>query len=351
MKFVFVLVATACNAYAASLVQISGFSPNPTDIQAYAYVPASVKPNPALLIGLHCCGCNAAYASSFYTPSADQYGFIGVFPQTVRSGQCWDVGTNAAHTRDGASDPTAIASITKYAISKYNIDPSRVYVSGLSSGAMMTNVMAALYPDLYQAAAAFMGVPFNCWQSTASPSATEAATWASYVTNAFPGYTGNRPKMQLWHGNQDTTLNFKNLAEEVKQWTTVLDATNQLASTEVQTGWTRTQYANPAGTVLVETYVIAGVGHALPLAGMVSPYMLNFMPGLTSATNVGKTTTASTHAATTIVKTTAIQTTGSVSGTCSAIYGQCGGQGWTGPTCCASGSACKYSNAYYSQCL
>lgn len=32
-------------------------------------------------------------------------------------------------------------------------------------------------------------------------------------------------------------------------------------------------------------------------------------------------------------------------------YGQCGGQGWTGPTQCASGSTCTYSNAWYSQCL
>jgi hypothetical protein len=32
------------------------------------------------------------------------------------------------------------------------------------------------------------------------------------------------------------------------------------------------------------------------------------------------------------------------SGSCSALYGQCGGQGYTGPTCCSSGT-CKYSNA------
>ncbi|KAH8900422.1 glycoside hydrolase family 11 protein [Thozetella sp. PMI_491] len=41
---------------------------------------------------------------------------------------------------------------------------------------------------------------------------------------------------------------------------------------------------------------------------------------------------------------------GSGSGSCSALYGQCGGIGWTGATCCASGT-CKQSNAYYSQCL
>ncbi len=36
---------------------------------------------------------------------------------------------------------------------------------------------------------------------------------------------------------------------------------------------------------------------------------------------------------------------------CSATWGQCGGQGWTGATCCASGSSCQYSNQYYSQCI
>ncbi|TDZ17973.1 putative mannan endo-1,4-beta-mannosidase F [Colletotrichum orbiculare MAFF 240422] len=33
------------------------------------------------------------------------------------------------------------------------------------------------------------------------------------------------------------------------------------------------------------------------------------------------------------------------------LYGQCGGQGWGGPTTCVSGSVCTYSNLWYSQCL
>ncbi|KAJ3054538.1 hypothetical protein HK097_001567 [Rhizophlyctis rosea] len=33
-----------------------------------------------------------------------------------------------------------------------------------------------------------------------------------------------------------------------------------------------------------------------------------------------------------------------------ALYGQCGGQGWTGPTTCRQGT-CRVSNQYYSQCL
>lgn len=42
--------------------------------------------------------------------------------------------------------------------------------------------------------------------------------------------------------------------------------------------------------------------------------------------------------------------TSSANGSGQTLYGQCGGQGWTGPTTCASGT-CKVSNQFYSQCL
>lgn len=43
-------------------------------------------------------------------------------------------------------------------------------------------------------------------------------------------------------------------------------------------------------------------------------------------------------------------TTTSSSGTGAALYAQCGGTGFTGPTTCASGT-CTYSSEWYSQCL
>jgi hypothetical protein len=36
-------------------------------------------------------------------------------------------------------------------------------------------------------------------------------------------------------------------------------------------------------------------------------------------------------------------------GSCSAMYGQCGGEGWTGPKCCSAGT-CRATNQWYSQC-
>ncbi|KAF8316680.1 glycoside hydrolase [Clavulina sp. PMI_390] len=66
-----------------------------------------------------------------------------------------------------------------------------------------------------------------------------------------------------------------------------------------------------------------------------------------SGTGTGTTTTKATTTATTATTTTSAPS----SGCTQALYGQCGGIGFTGCTTCASGSTCKYSNAYYSQCL
>jgi cellulose 1,4-beta-cellobiosidase len=74
-------------------------------------------------------------------------------------------------------------------------------------------------------------------------------------------------------------------------------------------------------------------------------------PPSSSTTSTKPTTTTTTTKPTTTTTTTKPTTTTTSGGNCAAKWGQCGGQGWNGPTCCASGSTCKVSNPYYSQCL
>ncbi|KAJ3044457.1 hypothetical protein HDV00_001884 [Rhizophlyctis rosea] len=69
----------------------------------------------------------------------------------------------------------------------------------------------------------------------------------------------------------------------------------------------------------------------------------------TSTTKAASTTKTSTTKASTTKTTTTTKSSGGGS-SCAALYGQCGGQGFTGPTCCSSGS-CKVSNQWYSQCI
>lgn len=49
--------------------------------------------------------------------------------------------------------------------------------------------------------------------------------------------------------------------------------------------------------------------------------------------------------------TTLVTSTTPASGATQTQWGQCGGNGWTGPTVCASPYTCEEQNEWYSQCL
>jgi acetylxylan esterase len=282
-------------ASAASLVQITNFGNNPGSLQMYVYVPDGVKASAPILVAMHQCTQSgpAFFSGTEFASLASRYGFIVIYPSVTRSGTCFDVSSAQALARNGGSDPVSIMSMITYTEQHYNGDPSRVYVTGASSGAMMTDVMLGDYPDVFQAGAAFMGVPFGCfagpgvdvWNSQCATGGTTmtAQAWGNLVRAADPGYTGPRPRVQLWHGTADTTLSYVNFGEEIKQWTNVLGVSQTPTSTDTPaSGWTRTRYAGSAGTVQVEAYSIAGAGHVLPESGMAA-YAIHFF-GLDSTT-------------------------------------------------------------------
>ncbi|KAH7322872.1 glycosyl hydrolase family 7-domain-containing protein [Stachybotrys elegans] len=69
-----------------------------------------------------------------------------------------------------------------------------------------------------------------------------------------------------------------------------------------------------------------------------------------SSTGAPITTTRTTVTTSTRTTSSVRTTSSSPGGTGSPLYGQCGGQDWTGPTSCASG-CCRAQNQWYSQCL
>ncbi|WP_307832750.1 PHB depolymerase family esterase [Planomonospora sp. ID91781] len=278
-------------AAAASLTRVTGFGNNPTNLNMYVYVPDRVAARPALLVMVHyCTGSAAGVFNSVgrdYITAADRYGYVIVLPEATRSGQCFDVSTPAALTRNGGGDSTGIMSMVAYVRQRYNVDPGRIVVSGFSSGAMMTNVLAAQYPDVFSAAAAFSGVPAGCfattngslWNSQCSGGQLikTAQQWGSQARAMYPGYTGRYPRMQLWHGTTDTTLAYANFGEEIKQWTDLNGVSQTPASTDSpRSGVTRTRYGGTGTQPVVEGLSFAGYGHSLPLDGMI-PYALAFL--------------------------------------------------------------------------
>lgn len=125
------------------LQQVSNFGTNPTNVRMYLYRPPNVVSNPALIVAMHyCTGTAQAYFSGTqYANLADTHkSFIVLYPHAPDSGGCWDVHTNATFTHNAGGDSLGIASAVRYAISNYGVDASRVFATGTSSGAMMTQV-------------------------------------------------------------------------------------------------------------------------------------------------------------------------------------------------------------------
>ncbi|KAF8892799.1 Exocellobiohydrolase [Gymnopilus junonius] len=77
----------------------------------------------------------------------------------------------------------------------------------------------------------------------------------------------------------------------------------------------------------------------------------NIKFGELNTTYTGGSGSGTTTGPTTTVGPTSTPPTTSAPGATQTHYGQCGGIGYSGPTACASGTTCKVSNPYYSQCL
>jgi poly(hydroxyalkanoate) depolymerase family esterase len=274
--------ALSSPAAAASLVQVNNFGSNPGNDSMHVYVPDNAQAQPAIVVAMHPCGGSGPgfYQSSQFASLADQYGFVVIYPSSTDKIGCFDNFSDASKRRGGGTDAESIISMVNYVKQQYNGDPSRVYATGSSSGGMMTNAITALYPDVFAAGAAFMGVPFACFPNEADYLAGNSVCangnnnktpqqWGDLARAAYPGYTGPYPRMQLWHGTADPIVNFRNLQMAVDQWTNLHGLSQTPTSTDTpQNGWTRRRFADQAGTVQVEAISVANAGHALPQGGM-----------------------------------------------------------------------------------
>jgi len=277
------VLVSAGQAVGATVQQITAFGNNPTGIGMYLYTPNGVFSHPPILVGVHAChgkGTDVCASGTPFAAQADKYGFLLVCPSAVSSDGCWDVHSTAVLTHGGGGDASGIVSMVNYVVQNKNGDVNRVFVAGHSSGGMMTNVLIGSYPDVFKAGSAYAGVPFACFaQGSVDGSGWNASCangnvsktgpqWGNLVRGAFAGFTGPRPRMQLWHGTADVTVKFQNFGEEIKQWTNVLGASETPATTEnnaIQSGWIRTRYVDGRGVVQVEAIQETGQPHNLVL--------------------------------------------------------------------------------------
>ncbi|HEX2958114.1 MAG TPA: PHB depolymerase family esterase [Chitinispirillaceae bacterium] len=273
---VILLISSSSIINAGTYKEITGFGDNPSNIKMFLYTPDAVAQNPPILVACHWCHGKAQdiYNGSRYASVADKFGYYVIFPSANSSDGCWDVASVEALRHNGGGDPLGIVSMVRYVIKNFHADSTRVYALGVSSGAMMTNVLLGAYPDVFAGGAAYASVPFGCfagpdsWNDDCAKGRITKTPkeWGDLVHAAFPEYSGNRPKIQMWHGTNDEVLAYHNLSEAVKQWTNIHGIDTIPSTTEnnvFQSGWTRQRYKNNKNEVVIETIIEQGQPHNL----------------------------------------------------------------------------------------
>ncbi|MDB5503430.1 MAG: esterase [Tardiphaga sp.] len=266
------------------IVESTGFGSNPGDLKMFAYVPATVTPKPALVVVLHGCTQKAAGydAGTGWSALADKYGFVLLMPEQKSSNNgntCFNWFSPEDTTRD-SGEALSIRQMIEAMAVEHNVDRKRIYVTGLSAGGAMTSVMLATYPEVFAAGAIIAGLPYGIantmqealggmYRSPARP----ASDLGSLVRKAS-SHAGPWPKVSVWHGSADRTVNPANAGEIVKQWLDVHGLPPApMASSDVD-GYPREVWWDADGESVVESYTITNMAHGTPLAitGQDEPY-------------------------------------------------------------------------------
>ena len=267
--------AAAAPASAAGLTQVTSFGSNPGNLAMYEYAPANLPAGAPLVVALHGCTQSASdyFANSGWQKYADLWGFALVFPQTSASNNalsCFSWFDSSKDTR-GAGEAASVVSMVGHAQAQYGSDSSRVFVTGLSAGGGLTADLLADYPDVFAGGSVDSGLPAQCATTQTASSQCQYASmnltpaqWGDKVRASDSGYSGREPRVAIWQGGGDYTVNPVNGTELRDQWTNAWGISQTASSTQsLPGGTTLSVYNDSAGAPAVELYQIAGMAHGL----------------------------------------------------------------------------------------
>jgi poly(3-hydroxybutyrate) depolymerase len=182
--------------------------------KAAVYVPENydkTKKTPLLVIAHYMGGNRFTAKKQGYYPECEKRGWLLICPEL--HGKRTGGRTSLAYI--GAQHD--IIDCVEYMKKNYNVDASRIYLAGRSMGGMLSEVMAAKYPDVWAAVMAGQGISdLELWMKTAPPKliqVSEKEVLPLSKDNIFDikrrSAVSYAPNLQyvplmLWHGTNDT---------------------------------------------------------------------------------------------------------------------------------------------------
>lgn len=280
------LAATAllpATARAATGGVTTGSYTNAAGTRAYQlYVPTTYQAGTAmpLVVALHGCTQTADQFRqlSGFDDLAEAKGFIVVYPEQSKDANqlsCWNWFQDANMHR-GAGEPSLIAGITDWVQQHYTVDSHRTYVSGLSAGGAMAEVMGTTYPDVYAAIGVGSGCEYAAGAACAGYQSADPEQ-AGQLAYKEMGTHARAMPFVVFQGDQDTTVPPINAGQIVRAGQVVADcaddgaengsvptAATQTVDGQVPGGhsYTTQHYSDGHGNELAQYWLVQGMGHA-----------------------------------------------------------------------------------------
>ena len=258
------------------LAALPPIADNPGKLAGRLYVPNNIAGPAPLVVVLHGCTQNAALYDhgSGWSALADKHGFILLFPEQNRTNNpllCfnWFLPDDSGR---GMGEAASIANMIAAVKAAHDVDPDRVFVTGLSAGGAMASVMLATYPELFAAGAIIAGVAYGCASDVAGAfdcmggrARNSARELGAKVRRASP-HKGIWPRVQIWHGSADTTVAPGKADAIALQWGSLHGLGPKPDREDRVAGFPRRVWLGGDGAPLVEQYTITGMAHGIPLA-------------------------------------------------------------------------------------
>ena len=262
-------------AVRSPLREVTRFGTNPGNLRMFAFVPASLQYPRALVVVLHGCGQTAAGydLGAGWSTLAKRYGVALLLPEQQVSNNAntcfnWFNPDDIARERGEAE---SIRQMIARMVADHGIDQRRIFITGLSAGGAMTSVMLATYPEIFAGGAIIAGLPFGVASNVREAlrgmrsSPTHPAHELGELVRKASHHKGKWPKVSVWHGSADRTVNPGNASEIVKQWLDVHHLPLEPMSESTVDGHPHQIWWDGDGETIVESYTITDMAHGTPL--------------------------------------------------------------------------------------
>ncbi|MBB1090192.1 PHB depolymerase family esterase [Rhodopseudomonas palustris] len=288
---------------ASPLTETTDFGDNPGQLRMLSFIPEGLSQRIPLVVVLHGCTQTATGydVGAGWSTLAERYGFALLMPEQTRANNpnlCfnWFVPDDI---RRGHGEAGSIRQMVEHLARTHQIDRARIFVTGLSAGGAMTAAMLATYPDVFAGGAVIAGLPYGVAGTVrqalkemrhASP---HSAHQLGDLVRQASSHRGPWPKLSVWHGSADRTVDSGNADALVRQWLDLHGLPEAPMAQRKIDGFPHRIWWNSSGETAVESYTITDMAHGTPLGrandehfGVAGAYLLE--TGISSSFHIAE---------------------------------------------------------------